>query len=224
MNKSLCALICFLIGVLVYSLIRSYCSCDVVEGLLGRHNSKSNRLEEISSKNCKENNNFCFNIQNDNMCGGRSTVDICNIDDTTFEKCKIYNSNSIPVKCDTDDKKLKWVQWFTGFGNDIKSCPGITKEKEPCSGGRKPPVPPGPPVPPSPPVCPDNTPSQPQPTCASPKVSCAIGHDDCTKSNNKCCKIADINYTCDQVTTKCKISIKDDNHVEGYTNKTYSLL
>ena len=32
MNQLICILICFLVGVLIYSLIKSYCSCDVVEG------------------------------------------------------------------------------------------------------------------------------------------------------------------------------------------------
>ena len=32
MNKNLCIFICFLVGILVYSLIRSYCSCNVIEG------------------------------------------------------------------------------------------------------------------------------------------------------------------------------------------------
>ena len=33
MNKYLCVLICFLVGILIYLLIRSYCSCNVIEGL-----------------------------------------------------------------------------------------------------------------------------------------------------------------------------------------------
>ena len=32
MNKIICFVICFLVGVLIYSLIRSYCGCQVVEG------------------------------------------------------------------------------------------------------------------------------------------------------------------------------------------------
>ena len=34
MNKYLCVLFFFIVGILVYSLIRSYCSCDIVEGLI----------------------------------------------------------------------------------------------------------------------------------------------------------------------------------------------
>jgi len=181
MNKSLCALICFLVGVLVYSLIRSYCSCDVVEGSLRDENNDKVTFPQ----NCRVNTPMCGYAKDEGSCGSWSTypltpnkkVKVCSDDYSIKDldsgapgsgyNCEIYDG--IPDKCDDDEKKLDWFKWYMQCIDD----------PEPCSGGRKPPVPPAPPpVPPAPPPVPPSPPPAPGPTlpvCSSYTPTCPPG-------------------------------------------------
>ena len=87
MNQIICILICFLVGLLIYSLINSYCSCNVVEGQsktemeciinLCRNNKikiietkcDNNTIDDILVDGCKEYDlGICHRASNKNLC------------------------------------------------------------------------------------------------------------------------------------------------------------
>jgi hypothetical protein len=137
MNKSLCVLICFLVGILVYSLIRSYCSCDVVEGYLKFNNNYLDSPNKCRTGKDK-NTDLCNEAATNPNCGGRGDVEVCSKDIYDFSNlggsCNLASDlNDIKYikdsKC-TDSEKVEYLKWFM-------HCPGFGDDEPVCSGGKK---------------------------------------------------------------------------------------
>ena len=54
MNKNLCIFIWFFVGILIFSLIRSHCNCDITEGYCCEPNPKCGLIESKSHEICQQ--------------------------------------------------------------------------------------------------------------------------------------------------------------------------
>jgi hypothetical protein len=125
MNKSLCVLICFLVGILVYSLIRSYCNCGVVEGAF----TKSPAQTAISGNMCHKNDTMCADIIDASRainCPGHGS-DVCGfnvgqwdeLNGTGVLDCALGKKLTKAVKakgCTSGDgaDEINYLQWYIG--------------------------------------------------------------------------------------------------------------
>jgi hypothetical protein len=205
MNKSLCALICFLVGILVYSIIRSYCSCDVIEGSIKWVNKTKINLRKKKYGKCQqpENASLCGWLADSNNIGhcgsgpGPATaVDICDVksyDDLLGGRrgsCQEID-NLLPEIChDSEDAdKLLWFKWYMGDESSSCTLPPNFNSKTCSSGGT--PTPPSCPIPLSNPktdgTCPLDHPSK----CAFDKEKCSATAGRSVSAPYPCCDYRD---------------------------------
>ena len=174
MNKWICVIICFFVGFLIYSLIKNYCNCKVVEGNVNK-NKWGNELIVLIEKS--ELNDHYNDIYNE-----IKTYIVNNYESKPYPNTRRYLSHM-----GVSDEHINQV--FGGArcnpkvrpremcpGN--KACPNCGNESCLCPAGPgpSPPSPPGPPGPPSPPG-PPGPPSPPGPPYCAPctEPQCAAG-------------------------------------------------
>ena len=165
MNQLIYILICFLVGVLIYSLLESYCSCNVVEGLtpLETCNQAYCNFKKTTPKPCgtsqdKENLNislskvgcnnklgyYCYDPGKNTQCPSGPPPP-----PPPGKCCQVYTGSNINFICDdAQDKDLcSEGGTVTIDGADKHIC---NWQNRPCPV----PIPPsGPPPAPSPPTC-----------------------------------------------------------------------